>query len=38
MSRGKVSYDGAPQKLREDPQILHRAYFPVSDKEAVGLA
>ena len=38
MSRGKVSYDGGPQKLREDPQILHRAYFPVSDKEAVGLA
>lgn len=38
MSRGKVSYDGAPRKLREDPQILHRAYFPVSDKEAVGLA
>jgi branched-chain amino acid transport system ATP-binding protein len=38
MSRGKVSYDGAPQKLRDDPDILHRAYFPVSDKEAVGLA
>jgi branched-chain amino acid transport system ATP-binding protein len=38
MSRGKVSYDGPPQKLRDDPDILHRAYFPVSDKEAVGLA
>jgi branched-chain amino acid transport system ATP-binding protein len=38
MSRGKVSYDGEPQKLRDDPQILHRAYFPVSDKEAVGLS
>lgn len=38
MSRGKVSYDGDPQKLRADPAILHRAYFPVSDKEAVGLA
>ena len=38
MSRGKVSYDGDPAKLRADPQILHRAYFPVSDKEAVGLA
>ncbi len=38
MSRGKVSYDGEPAKLRADPAILHRAYFPVSDKEAVGLA
>ena len=38
MSRGKVSYDGDPQKLRADPAILHRAYFPVSDREAVGLA
>ncbi len=38
MSRGKVSYDGGPDKLRADPAILHRAYFPVSDKEAVGLA
>ena len=37
MSRGKVSYDGEPRKLREDPDILHRAYFPVSDAEAVGL-
>ena len=37
MSRGSVSYDGEPGKLREDPEILHRAYFPVSDKEAVGL-
>ncbi len=38
MSRGKVSYDGEPGKLRADPDILHRAYFPVSDREAVGLA
>ena len=38
MSRGHVSYDGDPQKLRADPAILHRAYFPVSDREAVGLA
>lgn len=38
MSRGKVSYDGEPTKLRADPAILHRAYFPVSDREAVGLA
>jgi len=37
MSRGYVSYDGDPKKLRDDPQILHRAYFPVSDREAVGL-
>ena len=37
MSRGRVSYDGEPGKLREDPEILHRAYFPVSSKEAVGL-
>jgi branched-chain amino acid transport system ATP-binding protein len=37
MSRGKVSYDGEPGKLRDDPDILHRAYFPVSDAEAVGL-
>jgi len=37
MSRGHVSYDGDPQKLRADPDILHRAYFPVSDREAVGL-
>jgi branched-chain amino acid transport system ATP-binding protein len=37
MSRGHVSYDGDPQKLQADPDILHRAYFPVSDREAVGL-
>jgi branched-chain amino acid transport system ATP-binding protein len=38
LSRGRVSYDGGPDRLRDDPQILHRAYFPVSDREAVGLA
>lgn len=38
MSRGHVSYDGDPDKLRADPDILHRAYFPGSDREAVGLA
>ena len=38
MSRGRVSYDGGPNKLRADSDILHRAYFPVSDREAVGLA
>jgi branched-chain amino acid transport system ATP-binding protein len=37
MSRGAVSYDGVPEKLRTDPAILHRAYFPVNDREAVGL-
>jgi branched-chain amino acid transport system ATP-binding protein len=37
MSRGRVSYDGGPDKLRADTDILHRAYFPVSDREAVGL-
>nr|NDG07695.1 ABC transporter ATP-binding protein [Oxalobacteraceae bacterium] len=37
MSRGRVSYDGEPGKLRDNPEILHRAYFPVSDAEAVGL-
>lgn len=37
MSRGHVSYDGEPGKLRDDPKILHLAYFPVSDREAVGL-
>jgi branched-chain amino acid transport system ATP-binding protein len=37
MSRGHVSYDGDPSKLRAEPVILHRAYFPVSDREAVGL-
>lgn len=37
MSRGGVSYDGEPGKLRDDPDILHRAYFPVSDREAVGV-
>jgi branched-chain amino acid transport system ATP-binding protein len=38
MSRGYVSYDGPPGKLRDDPTILHQAYFPVDDLEAVGLA
>lgn len=38
MSRGHVSYDGDPDKLRADPDILHRAYFPVSSRESVGLA
>jgi branched-chain amino acid transport system ATP-binding protein len=37
MSRGEVSYDGAPDKLISDPGILHRAYFPVNSREAVGL-
>jgi len=37
MSRGRVSYDGGPEKLRQDPDILHKAYFPVGDREAVGL-
>jgi branched-chain amino acid transport system ATP-binding protein len=37
MSRGTVSYDGEPRKLRDDPDILHRAYFPVSSRESVGL-
>jgi branched-chain amino acid transport system ATP-binding protein len=37
MSRGEVSYDGVPEKLRTDPEILHRAYFPVNAREAVGL-
>lgn len=37
LSRGTVSYDGAPEKLRADPDILHRAYFPVSASESVGL-
>ena len=38
MSRGEVSYDGVPDKLISDPDILHRAYFPVNSREAVGLA
>jgi branched-chain amino acid transport system ATP-binding protein len=38
MSRGHVSYDGEPDKLIADPDILHRAYFPVSARESVGLA
>jgi branched-chain amino acid transport system ATP-binding protein len=38
LSRGHVSYDGGPDKLRADPAILHRAYFPISEREAVGLA
>ena len=38
MSRGEVSYDGGPDKLTSDPDILHRAYFPVNSREAVGLA
>lgn len=38
MSRGHVSYDGEPDKLLADPNILHRAYFPVSARESVGLA
>ena len=37
LSRGHVSYDGGPDKLRADPAILHRAYFPIRDREAVGL-
>jgi branched-chain amino acid transport system ATP-binding protein len=37
LSRGNISYDGGPKKLREDPDILHKAYFPVNDRAAVGL-
>lgn len=38
MSRGKLSYDGKPDRLLANPDILHRAYFPVGDREAVGLS
>jgi branched-chain amino acid transport system ATP-binding protein len=38
MSRGHVSYDGEPGRLRDHPDILHRAYFPVSAAESVGVA
>jgi branched-chain amino acid transport system ATP-binding protein len=38
MSRGSISYDGGPERLRTDPDILHNAYFPVSGIESVGLA
>jgi len=38
MSRGKLSYDGDAARLQAQPEILHRAYFPVGDKEAVGLS
>ena len=37
MSRGRISYDGPPEPLHQDPDILHRAYFPISEREAVGL-
>lgn len=37
MSRGSISYDGEPGKLLSDPSILHRAYFPISASESVGL-
>ena len=37
LSRGNISYDGSSDKLRQDPDILHKAYFPVNDREAVGL-
>jgi branched-chain amino acid transport system ATP-binding protein len=37
ISRGELSYDGKPDRLLANPDILHRAYFPVSDREAVGL-
>ncbi|MCS5595238.1 MAG: ATP-binding cassette domain-containing protein [Porticoccaceae bacterium] len=37
LSRGNISYDGGPDKLRKDPDILHKAYFPVNDRAAVGL-
>lgn len=38
MSRGTLSYDGKPDRLLTNPEILHRAYFPVGDREAVGLS
>ena len=38
MSQGHISYDGSPDRLRADPNILHNAYFPVSARESVGLA
>ena len=38
MSRGLLSYDGKPDRLLSNPDILHRAYFPVGDREAVGLS
>jgi branched-chain amino acid transport system ATP-binding protein len=37
MSRGYISYDGPPSRLRDDPAILQQAYFPVSARESVGL-
>lgn len=38
MSRGEFSYNGKPDRLLANPDILHRAYFPVGDREAVGLS
>lgn len=38
MSRGELSYDGKPDRLLANPDILHRAYFPVGHREAVGLS
>lgn len=38
LSRGRLSYDGKPDRLLTNPDILHRAYFPVGDREAVGLS
>lgn len=38
MARGELSYDGKPERLLANPDILQRAYFPVGDRKAVGLS
>lgn len=30
LSRGKLTYDGNPEYLRLNPEVLHAAYFPVA--------
>lgn len=31
LSRGKLTYDGDPEHLRLNPEVLHAAYFPVAN-------
>jgi branched-chain amino acid transport system ATP-binding protein len=35
MSRGMLTYSGSPTNLRDDPQILQQAYFPIDSAEEV---
>ncbi|WP_136656642.1 ABC transporter ATP-binding protein [Nitratireductor sp. XY-223] len=38
INQGRIQYEGSPDRLKSDPEILHSAYLGVSEPAAVGQA